>query len=565
MSEKETKEIGTEEELTTQDEAEETKENDASDAKEETKESRTEDKKTDDEKKEENESEVTEEEEAKEEKQLRSYEKIKPALWERLTTKQKALVIGIPSAVAVVAVILTVVIVRANYYDSLTRGILVYMQDGNMMGVKSFKDAQYTPSRNAFTFLEEGERNDENPGATTTDGKYIYFMEGSDPYHFSLYFAKINGKKKTLVAEGVTDYEIISKGKICYASQGTLYELTVSSGEVRSLCNDALTFSLNSKKDRVVVLGATSLATMKVDDPNTYKVLDTYASRIYGFDEKFETVVYEKNGILCAKYKDEMVREIAGNFSDVSVHNTSGKYQVYYRTPNGDLYFYQRGEDSSVLVKDGVSQLFGAERGAGVFLCATNQNEYYFVEKGTATLVTDNNISYVDPDVLCDEDAGQVYFVAFNNANEGTLYSMSNKLFKKGEMKILESNVVSVEFLEKDDLCICKVAENGTIELYRNGVRMAQNVIPGTVQKTADLKAVVYCVQADGAAAELWLSEGEDFRAIGLSTSADCIPITAKEIYYMGDEEGTTCLMKFNGKKSKSLVENVQEIGYIFY
>ena len=115
--------------------------------------------------------------EEKEIRELKSYENIKPTLWERLTMKQKVLTVTITVAVIVLAIVIAVVVIRTNHYKSLTQGQAVYVQDGTFKGVKAFKDAEYSSAIGAYLPADKDEADQEDPAVTMTDGKYIYYAE----------------------------------------------------------------------------------------------------------------------------------------------------------------------------------------------------------------------------------------------------------------------------------------------------------------------------------------------------------------------------------------------------
>lgn len=506
---------------------------------------------------------VTKPEETAEKK---SYENIKPTLWERMTTKQKVLSIAIPAGVIVLAVLITIIVVRTNHYKNLTQGVEVYYQDGTMKGVKAFKDAEYSYSAAAFVFAQEDADISSNPAVTTSDGKYIYFAEESANGVFSLYVSKVNGKKKTLVDDNVTDYEILEKGVICYAAENTLYRYVVKGGKVSNLATDATNFILNSRKNRVMMLGGGILSAMEIDKPGEKKEIDTGVSRVFAADDKFESFVYEKNGVLCGKYKEDPVVSIANNVNDVWVHNIDEKYEVYYIAGGHNLKYYKRGDKDSSLVKDYVTDIYGANQQSGVFLCYTQDGIYYFVENGKPVAVSEEAIVSVDRNVICDKADGKVTFIGYDASNKGTLYAMSNKLFNKGKIEALETDVVSIEFIEGKELCICKNDGTGIPELYLNGERIATNVIPGSVQKCADRDHIVYACNTFGTGkVNLFIHDGKEEKVIGEVADGKVIAVSGKAVYYVADVDGVKHFMKYNGKKSKSLAENVMEIGYIFY
>ena len=496
----------------------------------------------------------------------KSYENIKPSLWERMTTKQKVLSIAIPVGVIVLAVLITVIVVRTNHYKNLTQGVEVYYQDGTVKGVKAFADAEYSNSANAFVFAREDDGIMGNPAVTTTDGKYIYFAEECTNGTFSLYVSKLNGKNKTLVDAKVTDYEILEKGVIFYAAGNTLYRYEVKGAKVSKVTDDVTSFALNEKKNRMLLLGNSILAKLETDKPGAKLTLDDHVSRIFAADEKLESLVYEKNGVLCGKYKEDLAVEIATGASEVWVHNIETKYEVYYMTNGHVLKYYKRGDKESSVVKDSVSELYGADQKAGVFLCRAQNGTFYFVEGGKVVAVEETAVTSIDRNVVCDAKDGKVTFVGFDAANKGTLYAMSNKLFNKGKIEALDTDVLSLEYIDGKDICVLKMNGEGIHELYLNKERIAINVMPGSVQRTADLSSLVYVCYTYGTGKDiLMIHDGKKEKEIGEWSDSKAIAVSGKAVYYVADIDGSKHFMKYNGKKSKSLAENISSIGYIFY
>ncbi|MBR4965396.1 MAG: hypothetical protein IKY53_02785, partial [Lachnospiraceae bacterium] len=63
----------------------------------------------------------------------------------------------------------------------------------------------------------------------------------------------------------------------------------------------------------------------------------------------------------------------------------------------------------------------------------------------------------------------------------------------------------------------------------------------------------------------LFIHDGKKEKVIGEVADGKVIAVSGKAVYYVADVDGTKHFMKYNGKKSKSLAENITSIGYIFY
>lgn len=501
--------------------------------------------------------------EEKEIRELKSYENIKPTLWERLTMKQKVLTVTITVAVIVLAIVIAVVVIRTNHYKSLTQGQAVYVQDGTFKGVKAFKDAEYSSAIGAYLPADKDEADAKDPAVTMTDGKYIYYAEEKGNGSFSLFYSKLNGKNKTLLKANVTDYAILKEGVVLYAADNTLYRHEIKDEKITNISSDVTLFRLNRKKTAVLTVGNGVLATMKLDDASTRKELDIAASYFIAADDKFETVVYDKSGVLYVKHKEELPYAIASGVSDVSVHNIDGKFEIYYRENGNTLKCYKKGAKSSEMLTDKLSEVYGAEQEKGVFLYTTSDGSLYMVDHAESTALT--GIVSVESRLICDED-GAITFVGYDTTGKGTLYKATARLLKKGGPEVIATDVISLEFIDGKNLCVVKENGTGETELYYNDERVALAVIPGSVQRTADGSAFVYACRTYGVGDDLLaIYDGEKETVIGSVVLPNVIAVSPKDVYYMSCENGTCHFMKYNGKKSKTLAENVTEVGYIFY
>lgn len=455
-------------------------------------------------------------------------------------------------------------IIKKNYYRSLTQGVPVYLQAGTMKGVRTFKDAEYSYSKDAFAIVTDEKTKNENPAVTVTDGKYIYFAEENVNGAFSLYVSKLNGKDKKLVSLYVTDYELLSKGILCYATEGTLYRYEVNGDKVTNLCTNVTTFSLNEGKNRILALGNGILTSISLKDMAKQNEIDTGVTRFLAANEGLTTIVYEKGNVLYVKKNDELPYQIATGAENVSIQQIEGKFEIYFTINGSVLKCYKDGEKDCVLVKDAVTAVYGMQQEAGVFLCATSDGKFYFVEDSKPTELSDTSIVSIDSEVVCNAKEGKIFFVGRDASDVGTLYTVSNQFFKKGELSKIDVNILSLEFMEGKDTCICKEDATGRTELYLNGVRIATDVLPGSVQRSADGRALVYRKDISGKK-YLMCFDGKEEKQIGEAVSGSVFAITSKEVYYISGQNGTNHFMKYNGKKSKSIAENVSQIGYIFY
>lgn len=506
-------------------------------------------------------------EEKKEERELRSYEKIKPTWWEQLSLKTKVLIISITSVVIILAIVITVFAVRAHLYNLQTRGVEVYMKNGDVTGVRMFKDAVYTDDSEAFVFADENASVTENFHALSTDGKYVYFTEDASGGAFSLYCCKLNGKGTTLIAENVTDYDVYKKGVVYYAAERNLYSYEVKSKKVKRIKDDTAIFHFSQKKDKILTVGSGVLATADPLVPGSEVVIADKVTGILGVDDDLESIVYcgPDGRSVYGKYKEEEPVLITEQAQEISVHMTEDKYEVYFLDNGTGLYYYQRGDKEPVLIQEDVKMLYGGEQSAGVLMSYSGDDGYYFVKTGKAVKMDTDKFNGIYYEVYCNASEGELLFQAYDEKSDKELYRVSSKLFSKIEMECLDTDVETLEFVDGVDFCVSKVTQDNTFELYYNGVRVAEDFVPGTLQRTGDKKAIIFACETEEDERILMIYDGVELKEIGAYVGNSIIPVSRKLVYYMDELNGANHFMKYNGKESKSIAENVSEIGYIFY
>ncbi|MBQ7972950.1 MAG: hypothetical protein IJ291_05810 [Lachnospiraceae bacterium] len=487
----------------------------------------------------------------------------KESFLDRFTTKQKVIAIAIAAAVVIIAVAGTIIGIRTSYYNSLTRGVMVYLSDGDMMGDKLSGSVTYTSESGAWNFPGE-----ENAPAyvTNTDGKYLYFAESTDGDDFTLYVSKVGSKKKTLISTDVSDYEILEKKTILYAIGGSLYKYRVGEETLQSVTGDSETFRVNEKKDMVLTLGNGTLASQKIDDIATRVIIDTEVSRVIEADDKFENVVYEKAGVLCVYNKGEIV-ELGKNFSNVNVYDMNGKYEVYFLQDGVDLFYYKKGGKKVEFVTSDVTELMGTGLAYGIFFGRMENGDLFYGSGGKANLIEEAGITDIDRNMFCQTADEEMYFIGYDSAHKGIMYSLGNSLFGKGKFTVVAQDVVSIEFADKKKVCYCKNGGDGAVELYFGEERIARGVMPGSAVLTADGNSLVYAYNQSGEGGDRLLAVYTDKMEteIGFASGDHITPVSGDSIFYLTGEGREKELMEFTGKKSKSRLTDIEDYKYIFY
>lgn len=490
---------------------------------------------------------------------------------------KKAVIISIIVVAVLIIGCIIGLIAYHNHYQSLTRGILFYQDNGCVMTEKAiFKDTVYSDQWNSWNFNEKGENNDANPAAITTDGKYIYFAMNVNGSTFDLYYAKKGNKKATLICQGVTDYEVADKGEVYYASNGGFYQYLVKDAAVTNLCNDAVTFRLSDKKDKALILGGSDnkLSSIELDNLGSLTTLETGVTAIIETDGAFKTVVYEKEDglyLLTAKTGEKAL--ITKEYTECKVYNIDKKCEVYYLTEARGLYYYKEGSKESKLVTTDAWRMQGADSENAMFFVAvgpiSEQCVYRLVVDGEAIEMKDVYPMDVKDEIYFDTTAKKAYFVGYADDNDtvGTLYTMGYQMLDKGKVEVIDNNVVSIEYMEHNEMYIGKDAGNGTVDLYYNSTLVARNIIANSTSLTADGRGVVFAYQVADENGDRMLAfyDGEVLTDIGSCAGDTYHAVSGKEIYFMQYGDAGFDVLKFNGRKVKEQLKDVDNYNFLFY
>ena len=490
---------------------------------------------------------------------------------------KKAVIISILVVSVLIIGCIVGLIMYNRHYQSLTRGMLFYQDNGCVMTEKAiFADTVYSDQWNSWSFNEKGENNDENPAAVTTDGKYIYFAKNVNGSTFDLYYAKKGNKDATLIGQAITDYEVAGKGEVYYTANGGFYQYLVKEDAVQNLCNDAVTFRLSDKKDKALLLGGSDgkLSTIELGNPGSLTTLETGVTKVMETDGAFKTVVYEKEDglyMLTAKSGEKVL--ITKEYTECRVYHIDKKCEVYYLTEARGLYFYKSGAKESTLVTADAWRMQGADTETAMFFVAVGpiaeQCVYRLVTDGEAIEMKDIYPMDVKDEIYFDTTAKKAYFIGYADDNDtvGTLYSMGYQMLDKGKVEVVDNSVVSIEYMEHNKMYIDKDAGNGTVDLYYNSTLVARNIIANSTALTADGRAVVFAYQVadENGDRMLALYDGEVLTDIGSCAGDNYCAVSFKEIYFMQYGDAGFDLLKFNGRKAKVQLKDIDNYNFLFY
>lgn len=531
--------------------------------------------------------EITEETESKTEQDAKKNDKTVLPIEDEVAAKddngtwyrknKKAIIIAIIVVSVLIIGCIAGLILYNRHYQSLTRGMLFYQDNGCVMADKAIlKDVAYSDQYNSWNFNEKGEENDHNPGAVTTDGKYVYFAMNWNGSTFDLYCAKKGSKKSALISQGVTDYEVAGKGEVYYAANGGFYQYMVKEGTIQNLCNDATTFRLSAKKDAALILNGNDgkLTSIQFDTPGSLTTLETGVTKVIEAEDAFKTIVYEKDGglyMLTAKTGEKVL--IAKDYTECHVYNIDKKCEVYYLTETRGLYYYKDGAKETELVTTDAWRFHGADSETAMFFVAvgpiSEQCVYRLVSDGEAIEMKDVIPMDIKDDIYFDTTAKKAYFIGYADDNDtvGTLYAMGYQMLDKGKVEVIDNNVISIEYMEHNKMYIGKDAGNGTVDLYYNSALVARNILVDSTKVTADGRAVVFAYQVgdENGDRKLALYDGEVLTDIGSCAGEDYCAVSAKEIYFLQYGDAGFDLMKYNGRKVKEQLKDIDDYQFLFY
>ncbi len=489
---------------------------------------------------------------------------------------KKAVIITVAVLVVLIAGCITGLILYNNYYKSLTQGIVLYQNNGAMMSEKLFKDAVYSEQGSTWNFNEKGEENNDNPSAVTTDGKYIYFAQNHNGNQFDLYYAKKGSSNAQLIATGVTDYEVVSKGELYYASGNAFYQYQVKDAVIQNVCSDVNTFMMNEKKNAVLLLGGSDgiLASMTLNDAGSLTTLETGVTKIVEASGDLKTIVYEKaDGLYMLTVKEGEKVKITKEYTECHIYNIDKKCEVYYLTEDKGLYYYKQGEAESEQVTSYVWKMIGADSEAAMFFVGIGSGEsesiYMLVNEGEAIAMKDMNTLVVTDEIYFDTSDKKAYFIGYDKEvnGAGTLYSMGYQMLNKGKVEVVENNVISIEFATDGGLYLGKDDGSGNVDLYHDGALVARNILSGSVSVSADGRAMVFAYRVSDADGDRTLAvyNGKTVQEVGSCVGDNYCVVSEQEIYFLQNGENGYDLVKFNGRKIQVQVEGVENFHYLFY
>ena len=127
--------------------------------------------------------------------------------------------------------------------------------------------------------------------------------------------------------------------------------------------------------------------------------------------------------------------------------------------------------------------------------------------------------------------------------------------------------LVSIEYMEHNEMYIGKDAGNGTVDLYYNSTLVARNIIANSTSLTADGRGVVFAYQVADENGDRMLAfyDGEVLTDIGSCAGDNYCAVSGKEIYFMQYGDAGFDVLKFNGRKVKEQLKDVDNYNFLFY
>ena len=127
--------------------------------------------------------------------------------------------------------------------------------------------------------------------------------------------------------------------------------------------------------------------------------------------------------------------------------------------------------------------------------------------------------------------------------------------------------MISIEYVNKGKMYLGKDAGDGSVDLYYDSALVARNIISNSMSATADGRAVIFAYQVsdENGDRQLALYDGEVVKDIGSCVGENYCAVSEKEIYFMQYSDAGFDLIKYNGRKVKTSLEDIDNYYYLFY
>lgn len=498
----------------------------------------------------------------------------KPKVKFELTYGMKKTLI-IAGAVVATALLIGIIIgvVKTNIYQNKVQGFMLYKMGNETLGEKAFKDVVY--SQDETTFQTE---NYEGQGLSVigdktmkSDGTYLYFVKNAIGGKYDLFYAKKNSKLPALIAGNVTDYDVISKGEIYYAANDGLYRYEVKSGAVSLISQNATTFAMNKKKSACIFLGANQdLSYAEVKNPGALQTLATGVSEVVCASEDLNCIVFYQNGGLQLLKDKKTQTFIVEGISECLVSNLNGKgnQYIYYLDSDNTLCCFASNKTNPEALLSKIAHIYKGEDLDCGFIVEDLEGKKYYIENNFVHEIKNLEGTIKDGSVVTDGD--RLYYVVNKDGIDSLCYvsvNMFTGATSKVSSKVEENFCSSIELMKKKNKFIIKEGENGRKDLYYEKSIVARNVIPGTVIEANDGETVVflYADMDQYGNNKVGIYSGGSTKEGGYCYGDKIEAVTDKKIYYKKNTAEGVDLARYNGRKDKIIVTNVDDFTYMKY
>ena len=469
--------------------------------------------------------------------------------------KQILIIAGIV-AVVLLAAFITFSVVKHKKYEEATRGKIIFLNNGDVYTKGVFENNVITSGIDPVEWS--------NVDEYFTDGKYIYHHSF---YNATYNYSDLKAKDQGTVGKDINQFDIVKSGFVIYRTNGSLYSLNVDKNETQLIAEDIKEYYIDKKKKNLILLtNDGKLCKKSLGKDSEAEVIDDGVSEVFYINDTFTKKVYSKNGSLYAQFKKKEAVKVTDNFSYVNVPENEKDLKIYYNDSDRKVYYYKAGDKAPTLVSEGAYNTDGSELGYAVFFL--NDCSKFVVDK--KEFDTDLSSVASNPEVVgIDTKKKKVYFVANDNDNlsDKSLFSVSYKALKKGKITREITNIVSVEYADKDCVLVCKKDGQGGTDLYKGDNLLARNVQPGSLKKTVYGDGFVFAYQvSDGDGFyKLVVYDGKHLNDVGSSLKYDFVALSKKKIYFLSKSDTMFEIKEFNGKKAKTYVENITDFKYLQY
>ena len=453
-----------------------------------------------------------------------------------------------------------IMIGKHNKYDKETRGLVVASRDGKVITAGVIEDRILVENDVNVNFVDGTKNGFEG---VQYDGKYIYFLTNSPA---SLMRVSDSGKDLKILANEDVEPYVISKGTVLYKGPDGVYLYTAKEDTTQILEGSVKAYRLSDDKKAVFTLGNdgklnyTSLE--KVEDVAN---IDENVTEIISVSANAKTVVYAKNdGVYFNTGRKESVK-ISESYTGSWIPANEKGDIVYFTDDENNLYYFKAGSKKCKLVSKDPQTIECTDFDEAMFILKEKDDSYRIVKNGKSYAIKDALFDGSEKFVGVDAKTSEIFYTIKDaqSTPHSTLYSIKIKgLFKKGRIEVKDTNVDSIDYVDGRNILVTK--DNA---LYHNTALVSKDVVANSVKKCVYGDEFTFALQnkTENGFYDIYIYDGKEMINIGSSISIDYLPVSKKMIYCLVHNDSQFDVVMYNGKKEKTVLEDVDSYLYLKY